>query len=84
MACKLAPVVTDIPGNREWIRDGVNGLLFPPRNKAVLAEKIIHLAENQKLREIFGRRCVDIVKKRATWEHCVSKMQAIYETLLKR
>jgi glycosyltransferase involved in cell wall biosynthesis len=84
MACKLAPVVTDIPGNREWIRDDVNGLLFPPRNKTVLAEKIIYLAENQKLRDVFGRRCVDIVKKRATWEHCVSKMQAIYETLLKR
>jgi len=84
MACRLAPVVTDIPGNREWIKDGVNGFLFPPRNKAVLAEKIIYLAENQKLREIFGRRCVDIVKKRATWEHCVSKMQAIYEALLKR
>jgi len=84
MACKLAPVVTDIPGNREWVRDNVNGFLFPPRNKAVLAEKIIYLAENQKLRDIFGRRCVDMVKKRATWEHCVSKMQAIYETLLKR
>lgn len=84
MACKLAPVVTDIPGNREWIRDGVNGFLFPPRNKAVLAEKIFYLAENQKLRETFGRRCVDTVKKRATWEYCVSKMQAIYETLLKR
>jgi glycosyltransferase involved in cell wall biosynthesis len=83
MACKLAPVVTNIPGNREWIRDGINGLLFPPRNKTVLAEKIIYLAENQKLRDIFGRRCVDIVKKRATWKHCVSKMQAIYETLLK-
>ncbi|RLI46217.1 hypothetical protein DRO69_03580 [Candidatus Bathyarchaeota archaeon] len=84
MACKLAPVVTDIPGNREWVKDSVNGLLFPPRNKAVLAEKIIYLAENQKLREIFGRKCVDIVKKRATWKHCVLKMQAIYETLLKK
>ncbi|MFX1538438.1 MAG: glycosyltransferase family 4 protein [Promethearchaeota archaeon] len=84
MACKLAPVVTDILGNREWIRDGVNGFLFPPRNKAVLAEKIIRLAENHKLRDIFSRRCVDIVEKRARWEHCVSKMQAIYETLLKR
>jgi glycosyltransferase involved in cell wall biosynthesis len=84
MACKLAPVVTDIPGNREWIRDGVNGLLFPPRNKAVLAEKIIYLAENQKSRDIFGRRCVEVVKKRAAWKHCVSKMQAIYEMLLKR
>jgi len=84
MACKLSPVVTDIPGNREWIRDSVNGFMFPPRNKAVLTEKIIHLAQNQKLRETFGRRCVDTVKKRATWEHCVSKMQAVYETLLKR
>jgi len=84
MACEKAPVVTDIAGNREWIEDGVNGFLFPPEDSEALAEKIICLVENQELRETFGRRCSKIVRNRGTWEQAVSKMQAIYEMLLKR
>ena len=84
MACQLAPIVTDIPGNREWIKDGVNGLLYPPKNNTMLAEKIIHIVENPKLRRSFGRKCVHIIEKRATWENCVSRMQTIYEKLAKR
>jgi len=82
MACGLAPVVTDIPGNREWIQDGVNGFLFPPRDSRALAEKIIQLIENPKLRELFGQRNFQIVKERAEWQKCVSRMEAIYKSLL--
>jgi len=82
MACGLAPVVTDILGNQEWIENGVNGFLFPPRNSEVLAEKVIQLIENQHLRKSFGERCVQIIKQKATWEKCVSDMEAIYTSLL--
>lgn len=82
MACGLPPVVTDIPGNREWIEDGENGFLFPPKRPTALAEKVIQLVENHSLRKRFGERCFQIVKRRATWEKCVSKMEAIYESLL--
>ena len=82
MACGLPPVVTDIPGNREWIKDGEDGFLFPPKNPTVLAERVIQLIENPSLRKRFGERCFKIVKRRATWENCVSKMEAIYKSLL--
>jgi glycosyltransferase involved in cell wall biosynthesis len=82
MACGLAPVVTDILGNHEWIENGVNGFLFPPKNSEVLAEKVIQLIENQHLRKSFGERCVQIIKQKATWEKCVSDMEAIYTSLL--
>jgi glycosyltransferase involved in cell wall biosynthesis len=84
MACQLAPVVTDISGNIEWIKDGVNGLLYPPKNNSMLAEKIIHMVENPRLRRAFGRKCVRIIEKRAAWESCVLRMEAIYEKLAKR
>jgi len=83
MACKLAPVVTDIPGNREWVADGVNGLLFSPSNPEALAEKITHMVENPQLREQFGERCLQIVEQRASWDKCFSDMEDIYESLLK-
>jgi glycosyltransferase involved in cell wall biosynthesis len=81
MACGLAPVVTDIPGNREWIKNGINGFLFPPKNPKALAEKIIQLVENKDLIQRFGERCIKLVKQKALWENCVSKMEAIYQSI---
>ena len=82
MACGLPPIVTDILGNREWIENGTNGLLFQPKNSSALAEKIVRLIENEDTRKRFGKRCVRIVKQRASWENCVDKMEAIYQSLL--
>lgn len=82
MACGLAPVVTDIAGNREWIRNGVNGFLFPPKNPRALAERIIRLVEDENLRQEFGERCIQLVKQKARWENCVSKMEAVYQSIL--
>lgn len=82
MACGLPPVVADTAGNREWIKNGVNGLLFQPRNHKQLAEKIIQLIENQQLRESFEKRCLEIVKQKASWEKNVEQMEAIYASIL--
>jgi glycosyltransferase involved in cell wall biosynthesis len=82
MACGLPPIVTDIPGNREWIENGVNGFLFPPKNLKELAEKIIELAENEPLRKRFGEKCFQIIKRKATWKESLTKMEAIYKALL--
>lgn len=82
MACGLAPVVTDIPGNREWIKEGTNGLLFPPKNPNALAEKSIQLIKNEDLRKSFGKRCFQIAKQKASWGDCVTKMEHIYQSLL--
>jgi len=81
MACGLAPITTDIPGNREWVKNGVNGFLFPPRSPSKLAEKIIQLVENEDKRKRFGEKCLHIVKQRASWESCVNKMETIYQSL---
>lgn len=83
MACGLAPIVTDIAGNREWITNSENGLLFPPKSPNVLAEKAIQLIENEDLRKGFGKRSYKVVEKRASWKECVSKMERIYQLLLR-
>lgn len=82
MACGLAPIVTDIDGNREWITNGENGLLFPPKNHVALAEKAIQLIENEDLRKRFGKRCHQIVEQKASWEDCVARMEQIYQSIL--
>jgi len=84
MACGLPPIVTDIPGNREWIENKVNGFLFTPKDSKELAEKILQLAENESLRKRFGERCFQIIKQKATWREALTKMESIYKSLLSK
>jgi glycosyltransferase involved in cell wall biosynthesis len=41
LACGLPVLVSDIPGNREWIEDGKAGWLFPDGDAAVLAQRLL-------------------------------------------
>lgn len=40
MSSGLFPVVSDIPANRGWVADGVNGYLFPVGDEEALATKL--------------------------------------------
>lgn len=81
MASGLAPVVTDIPANREWVVNSENGFLFPPGDHATLAERIEGLVANPDLIAQFGRRCRAIVESRADWNRNMQEVLAIYEAL---
>lgn len=81
MACGLAPIVTDILGNREWITDGVNGFLFPPKNPQALAEKAVYLIRDEDLRKRFGERCFQTANQRASWAESISNMERIYQSI---
>lgn len=50
-----AIVTTDVPGCREVVREGENGLLVPPRNGAALAAAILTLVRDPELRRRMGR-----------------------------
>ena len=39
LACGLPALVSDIPANREWVSEGVNGWLFPDGNADILADR---------------------------------------------
>ena len=41
MACGTTIIMGDIPSIREWVTDGVNGFLVPPRDGVSLSAKII-------------------------------------------
>lgn len=54
-ATGLPLIATDVPGCREVVDDGVNGLLIPPKNASLLAEAITYLVRNPKIRERMGK-----------------------------
>ena len=41
MAAGVTPIVTDLPGNREWIDDRVHGRIVPPGDAAALATAFV-------------------------------------------
>ena len=41
LACAKPVLVSDIPGNKEWITDGMQGWLFPDGDVYALAKGII-------------------------------------------
>lgn len=84
MALGLIPVVTDIPGNREWIKDGENGFLFPPKDYKALAEKIIFVIKKWDELDTFRERNLAVIKKRALWEDNMRKIEKKFLELIKR
>ena len=84
MASGAFPIVTDIPSNREWIKDGENGFLFPTSNERLLAVRIIEALRNEELREKAREMNLEMVKARAYWEINIQKMIELYDRYLKK
>lgn len=68
MACKIPVVVTGIPGNREWVTDGSNGLLFPVRDSKALVERILMLLNDEDLRKSLTNKAYKTVSEKADWQ----------------
>lgn len=78
MATGLVPVVTDIDANRAWIRDGENGLLFPPRDRHALAAALARALTDDDLQSRCLRDNPRIVETRATWGRSMESLRAVY------
>jgi glycosyltransferase involved in cell wall biosynthesis len=82
MACSLTPVVTEINGNKEWIRDGMNGLLVPVANSKSIAEKILLLTNDQKLREKLQAKAEDTVRTRVNWNKNIDELTKVIDKIM--
>jgi phosphatidylinositol alpha-mannosyltransferase len=77
MAAGVPVVATDIPGYREVVRDGVDGLLVPPRDPEALAGSIRRILREPEL----AARLADAGRLRAlefSWDRVVPRIEAVY------
>ena len=80
--CGLPLITTDVPGCREVVTDGVEGLLVPVGDAAALADAIARLQDDPEARVEMGRRAR--AKAVAEFEEgiIISRIFAVYEELL--
>ncbi len=78
MSSKLACVVTEIPGNAEWITVMENGLTFVPKNDEMLAFLIGKLLDDSELRVRLGERAFARVSARAVWEENMADVEEAF------
>jgi glycosyltransferase involved in cell wall biosynthesis len=83
MAAGLAPVATAIPGTQEIVRDGVNGLLVPPRDAAGLTAGVERLLEDQALLQRL-RAAAQASAKALGWPEIARQNLDVYKWALSR
>jgi glycosyltransferase involved in cell wall biosynthesis len=74
-------VVSDIPGVREVIEDGREGLLADPVNPQDLGEKILRLLSDPEARKEMGRRGREKVLADFTIDRVTDRIEALYRSL---
>jgi glycosyltransferase involved in cell wall biosynthesis len=84
LACGLPCLVSDIPGNREWIEDGVNGWLFRDGHVDDLAEKILYAIKNRRSFKKIGEAARQTAEQKADWQKNFGKLLQAYEKAIAR
>ncbi|MEO0241305.1 MAG: glycosyltransferase family 4 protein, partial [candidate division WOR-3 bacterium] len=76
-------VATNVGGIPDIVIDGYNGLLVSEKNSDALADAIIKLIEDNKLREKFVKNAKKYIKEKFGWDNIIKKLIKIYIDLTK-
>jgi glycosyltransferase involved in cell wall biosynthesis len=82
LASGLPCLVSDIPGNREWIEHGVNGWLFRDGDVNDLAEKILFAIRNRASFPQIGQAARQTAEGKADWKKNFGKLLETYQKIL--
>jgi len=82
MACGLLIIVSDIPGNREWIEREKNGWLVHPSEIDEITASLLKAAGFPKEKtEKMARLNREIILRRANWDVNVEHLLQLYESI---
>ncbi|NBU80936.1 MAG: glycosyltransferase [Flavobacteriaceae bacterium] len=82
MACGCFPIVTDLSGNRCWIKNHENGILIPSNNHIILAEELQYAFERNLWREAVLKRNRKFIEENANYAINMKKIALIYHKLI--
>lgn len=79
LACGLPALVSDIPGNREWVQHGKHGWLFSTGESNSLARGILHAHQSKAHLSAMGKSCRELALERADQTRNFPKLLEAYE-----
>jgi glycosyltransferase involved in cell wall biosynthesis len=83
-SCGRPIVTTDMPGCREIVQDGENGILVTPGHAQAVADAVMQLLEDEELRAKMGDRGRALVQKEFSVERVVEKTVEVYHDILQK
>jgi glycosyltransferase involved in cell wall biosynthesis len=85
LACATPVLLSDIPGNREWVTEpGQVGWLFRDGDVDSLSEGIIHAWESRSQLPAMGQAARRIAEARADWDKNFPQLFEAYQIALNR
>ena len=82
MAMGLPGICSNVAGNLEIAVDGETGLIFPVNDYKVLADKLIFLIKNEKIRKEMGERARARAKEKYDMRNLSLKYEELYMELI--
>jgi sugar transferase (PEP-CTERM/EpsH1 system associated) len=82
MAAGVAPVASDVGGNREIVRDGIDGFLFPNDDQAALASRLVALCADEPARTRLGAAARERAREAFDIRTMIARYERLYERVL--
>ena len=83
MACGLPVVVTDLPANREYVRDSWNGYFVTQKSPKLLAERIIDILKDSEKKKSYGKRNYEFARDMLNQKKSMKEIEKLYESLIR-
>jgi glycosyltransferase involved in cell wall biosynthesis len=83
MSMQKPIIATNVGGIPDQIRNGIDGYIIPKENSQKIAEALLTLIKNEKLRNFMGMNGRTQVLEQFTIEKCSNDHQAIYNQILR-
>lgn len=84
MACGVPPLVSDIPGNREWIVPKNNGWLFPDGDVKDLRDQILNIYKNKNDLQTISLNARKQAEQKADWSQNFKELLFGYQLARKK
>ncbi|MCJ7625375.1 MAG: glycosyltransferase family 4 protein, partial [Anaerolineaceae bacterium] len=72
-------LISDIPGNLEWVTDGVHGWIFPDGDQDAICEGILKAYHHREKLPLYAQAARSLAEKRANWSKNFQYLMKAYE-----
>lgn len=84
MAAGKPIVASNIAGFPDVIGDGESGLLVPEKDSPALADAVVRLAHDARLREMLGAQAREKIHSQLNWENVARRFIRVYENVAQK